>query len=236
MDTQITIPTLDSLPQVATFAAFKEAERISFVRPYDPKVVGIEGYRHAVVRWRQTDKNTAAKPAQMVTIPQIKLTDEYLMPEVAASLFVGLLEDEQDSIIRSLIEQKASSISWDSLTLEKVIESLTAVRTSSRLTKEQITAWANVAMLEACNTRADQISEAKGYNDEQKKKQRAGTLNAYVALAAKLAAPVPNMGQNEATALSNMLEVAKLDDDIAKVLKKKLHAILNPQVVETGDL
>lgn len=235
----LVIPVLTDMPLASTpssFAAFKEAERISFVRQYDPRVQGIEGYRHAVIRYRNTDKKVAEKVAQMVTIPQIRLSDEYLLPEPASKVLIGCLEDEQDNMVRSMIDLGRSNIPWSELTLECTLASLTALRVSNRLSKEQIEAWAAIAFVSFCNTRADQISEAKKYNPEQSAKQRAGTLTAYKELAMKLAAPVPNIGQEQATALKNMLTVANLDDDMAKVLKAKLEAILNPQVVVSGDL
>lgn len=219
----------------SSFAAFKEAEAISFVRQYDPRVQAIEGYRHAVIRYRNTDKKLAEKTAQMVTVPQLKLTDDYLLPELATKVLLGTLEDEQDNMIRSMIET-SSTVKWNEIVLDSILASLTALRVSNRLSKEQIEAWAGIAFVDFCNTRADQISLAKQYNPEQSAKQRAGTLTAYKELAMKLAAPVPNIGQEQATALKNMLTVAKLDDDMAKVLKAKLEAILNPKVVESGDL
>lgn len=235
----LTIPVLTEMPLALTlssFAAFKVEEAISFVRVYDPKVQSIEGYRHAVIRYRNTDKKVAEKIAQMVTIPQLKLTDDFLMPDVAGKVLLGVLEDEQDNMIRSMIDQSKSVIHWSDLTLDCIFASLTALRVSNRLSKEQIEAWANIAFVPFCNQRADQISEAKQYNEDQKAKQRAGTLNAYKELACKLSAPVPNIGQESATALQNMFLVAKLDDDMAKVLKAKLHAILNPVVANMGDL
>lgn len=240
---QSQIPTFAEIgvSTLAPFDAFKLEEKFSFVRPYSPSLCNeLAGYRHSVIRYRNTDKTgTVSKPAKMVTIPQLALPDDWqvAMDERAQKVILGVLEDEQDNIIRNLIDEKqASRVSWDDLVLDKVLDSLTAVRISQRLTKEQIEAWGRVAMNEVCTTRAKQIAEAKGFNPEQTAKQIAGTLNAYVALAMKLAAPVPNIGQNEATALQNLLLVGQLDDDMAKVLKAKLHAILNPKVAENNDL
>jgi hypothetical protein len=236
----LVIPSLAEVTTLATtpssFAAFKADEGISFVRQYDPKVQAIEGYRHAVIRYRNTDKKAVEKVAQMVTIPQLKLTDDYLLPEKATSILLGVFEDEQDAMIRSMIDNGASTIHWNLLTLDHVLASMTAARVSNRLTKEQIEAWARIAFVEVCNQRADQISQAKNYSADQAAKQRAGTLNAYVELAAKLSAPVPNIGMEAATALKNQMLLAKLSDDLSKVLFAKLEAILNPQIVANGDL
>jgi hypothetical protein len=239
MNTQSTlaIPTLESVTTLATFGAFKVEERLSFVRPYSPTVQAIPGFRHSVIRYRVTGKDTVEKPAKMATIPQLVLPDEYsLLDERARKVILGTYEDEQDNIVRGIIDAQFSNVHWDAVSLEKVLESLTAVRMSNRLTKEQIEVWAKVAFVAACDTRADQISSEKSYTPEQAAKQRAGTLNAYAALAMKLAAPVPNIGQGEATALKNMLLVAKLDDDMAKVLLTKLEAILNPKITQNNDL
>lgn len=231
------IPTLDSIATLATFGAFKVDEKLSFVRPYDPKVQAIPGFRHAIVRYRNTDKaGTVDKPAKMATVPELKLTDDYLVPEKAAKVLLGVFEDEQDNIVRGFVDAGASHVAWDSVTLDKVLDSLTAVRLSNRLTKEQIEAWAKIALVDCCTVRATQIAVEKKYNAEQTAKQVAGTINAYCALAMKMAAPVPNIGQGEATALNNMLLVSKLDDDMSHVLLAKLNAILHPKITENGDL
>jgi hypothetical protein len=230
-----TVLNVQTVIAAATFAAFDLDKQVSFVRDYTPTVQAIADFRHAVIRYRNTDGKTS-KPAKMVTVPQLKLTDNYLMPENAAKVLLGVLEDEQDAMIRSMIDTQVSNIYWANLTLDKVFESLTAIRLSNRLTKEQIEGWSKIAFLAACNERADQISQAKGFNAEQSAKQRAGTLNAYCELAMKLAAPVPNIGQNQATALKNMILIAKLDDDMSRVLLNKIEAILNPKIVENNDL
>jgi len=209
------------------FAAFKADSKLSFVRPYDPSSVIVAGFRHSVMRWRDV-KGQVAKQAKMATVPAIILPDTFTLPEKAKQVLIGCLEDAQDAIIRLAVELGASTIAWQDVTLDATLEHLTAARVSTRLTKEQITGWGNIALIPACNQRADQISEAKGYNEEQRKAQRASTLNAYVAHFSKLAAAVPNVGQSEAQAMQNMLAIAKLDDDMAKVLSKKLHAMLNP--------
>jgi len=236
---QSEIPTLDtvSLATAATFGAFKLEERFSFIRPYSPSVcVELKGFRHAVVRYRNTDDKVIKKAAQLATIPQIVLPEEYqFLDERARKVILGIFEDEQDDIIKSLIEEKqVSTVGWDLLTLDKVLDSLTAVQLSKRLKKEQIEAWFKVAAKQVCDTRAMQIAEAKQFNPEQTAKQIAGTMNAYCALAMKLAAPVPNIGQGEATALQNMLTVGKLDDDMSRVIKAKLHAILHPKIAENS--
>lgn len=223
---------------VTTFAAFKAEEKFSFVRDYSPaQCTDIPSYRHAVIRYRNTD-GTVTKKAKQVTVPALVLPDEYsLLEERARKVIQGVYEDEQDSLIKNLIDEKgASTIHWDVLTLDCVLASLTAVRISQRLTKEQIEAWFRVAMKPACDTRAAQICEAKGIAGEEKAKQLAGTINAYCARAVKLAAPVPNLGQNEAIALNNLLITSAVEDDMAKVLKAKLNQILHPKVVEDADL
>lgn len=237
-ENQVQIPNLmqqtpETLAVTApNFAAFKAEEKVSFIRAYDPKAQAIEGYRHSILRWRQTDKNTVAKPAKMVTIPQITLDDNYLMPEVAAKVFVGLLEDAQDAIIKSLYDTKGvTNIGWDMLSLDAVLADITATKVSNRLTKEQVQAWATVAFVDCCKERALEIAQAKGYDEATTAKQVAGTLNRYVGLASKMAAPIPNIGQEEAKALETMMKKGKLADDMAKVILSKLDSILRPAVL-----
>lgn len=238
---QVVIPQLSTMSTNAlatpAFAAYKEEMKLSFVRQYDPRVQSIEGFRHAVIRYRNTDKKTVEKAAQMVTIPQLKLPEEYsLIASEVQKLVCAMFEDEQDAIIRSKLDQGVSNIGWDDLELPRLVESLTAVRISNRLSKEQIEAWFMVAAKEVITVRANQISDAKQHNEEQRKLQVAGTMNAYKEIACKLAAPVPNIGQEQATALKNLFVVAKLADDMSKVLLAKLEQILNPKIVESGDL
>lgn len=223
---------------LATFGAFKVEDRISFIRNYDPKLPGIDGFTHQVIRFRNTDgKNGVSKPAQMVTVPTIKLPEEYsLLPEKAQRVLLGVFEDEQNAMLRSAIDSQRSSISWDEITLDKILDSLTAVQISQRLNKEQIENWARVAIASACEVRAKQIAEAKGFDAANTAKQIAGTLNAYVSGFCKLAAPVPNLNQEDATALKNLLLVAKIEDDMGRVLAKKLDQILNPEVTKNADL
>lgn len=244
----VVIPSLadmQTMPQVTTsFSLFKEDEKFSFVRVYDPKQQAVKDYRHAVLRYRnvENDKlpNVVKKVAQMVTVPQMVLPDDWkiAMSEKACQVMQGALEDAEDMIIRNLIDEKqASRISWDLLGIDLALDYLTAERVSQRLTREQVENWFVIAGKSFCETRATQLCESKGITKpEDIAKQVAATINAYKDRMAKLAAPVPNLGTNEATALNNMLLVSKLDDDMAKVLKAKLHQILNPRIVESGDL
>src|SRR5260221_3320398 len=236
----IVVPVLaDATVLTTSFAAFRLDERFSFIRAYDPKVQSIPEYRHAVLRFRNTE-HKVIKTAQMATVSQIKLPEDFVlvMDAKAQQVFLGVLEDAEDEIIRNMYEtHKASKVSWDELGMQKALDYLTAERVSKRLTKEQIENWFNIAGKQFCDVRAAQICEAKGIKDsETVAKQQAGTLNAYRKAMCSLAAPVPNLGENEANALQNMLVVSKLDDDMAKVLKAKLHAILHPEVTENGDL
>lgn len=232
----LVIPELKSLDFLATapqFSAFKAEDRISFIRKYDPASQDVPGYRHAVIRYRNTDTKAVTKVAQMVTVPVMVLPEEFsLLPEKAIKVLMGVFEDEQDSMIRSMIDAGANYIGWDNLVIEKVLDSLTAVRLSQRLTKEGIEAWFKIAGVAVCTTRAKQIAESKGMDATGTAQQIAGTITAYCNLAMKLAAPVPNLGQNEATALKNLLTVGQLADDMAKVLLAKLDAILHPKIIE----
>jgi hypothetical protein len=226
---------LEVLP---TFGAFKVEERISFVRGYDPKVQDIPGFRHAVIRYRNTDSKVVQRTAQMVTVPSITISEDHALfgnPKMQ-QVVTAVLEDEQDNMIRSQLDQGISMIHWETLTVDKVLDSLTAVRMSQRLTKEQIENWFAVAGKDVCTTRATQISQAKGLNESDTAKQIAGTMTAYKNLAMKLAAPVPNIGENEAKAMKNILILGNLADDMAKVLLAKLEQILNPKIVENTDL
>lgn len=238
MDTlNINFPAVAPAVVQATFASFREDTKHSFIRAYDPKVAGLEGYRHAIIRYRDTSKGTAIKSPKMVTIPVVAFTDDYKLPVAALTVLRGVIEDQQDDIIRTMIDKNESLISWNDVTLDKCLETLTATRVSQRLTSDQIAGWVRVALKDAMEQRAAQHCESKLITEPDAiVAQVIKTANSYVEHFSKLAAPVPNLGQQAAMHLQNLLTIANVDDDIAKSLKKKLHAILNPQVAENGDL
>lgn len=220
------------------FSAFKMESQISFIRGYDPKAVEIAGYRHSVVRYRDTTKGVSIKPAKMVTIPALVLPDEYsLLSEKARKVFHGVIEDTQDNIIRGLIDEGKQLIEWKDVTLDSCLDSLTAIRVSTRLTKDQIEGWARAALHPMFMQRAVEkiSSKAKGYESLTPEQACAVVGNAYIERFGKLSAPVPNLSQEVATALSNLLKQSQLADDISQALGKKLHAMLNP-TVDCGDL
>jgi len=226
------IPVLTS-PQAESldFTKFNVEKMFSFVVPHNAKVSEMAGYRHAVIRYRVVGKTAVDKPAKMVTIPQIKLdADSYLLPKQAETVLLGVLEDQQDGMIRDMIESGKNTIAWEDIILEKTLSALTATRISNRLTREIVELWADAAIRPTTDKRAQQVAEAKGFANDSSKvsAQQAATFNAYKDNLAKLAAAVPNVGMDTATQLQVFLKGSKLDDDIAKVLNKKLHAILNP--------
>lgn len=212
------------------FSAFKASEQVSYVRPYDAKATMIPDYRHSIVRYRDDKKNAiAAKPAKMVTIPSVALPIEYAsLPEKARAVITGVFEDCQDDIVRNLIDNGSNVIPWNLVSLENCLDTLTAIRVSQRLTKEQVMNWVGVAMLPYIKLRAAQVSEAKGENENQAIARVAVMINSYKEKMGRLSAAVPNLSQSDATQLQNALKVSELDDDMAKSLLKKLHAILNP--------
>lgn len=238
-----TIPTLAGSNVVTTaFSAFRNEgdEQFSFVRPYDPKAQSIKEMRHAVIRYRNTEgKNTVQKAAQMLTVPTINFRDDLalVMDEKEIKVFRAVIEDAEDMVIRSLLDAGASKVNWSQIGYATALDFLTAERVSKRLTKEEIENWFNIAGKPWCDARAEEICTGKNITDEATKaKQYAGTFNAYKDRMCRLAAPVPNLQQTEAQAIKNMLVSAKLADDMAKVLLNKIDAILNPKVLESGDL
>lgn len=221
------------------FAAFKADKQISFIRPYDPKqAIASEGYRHAILRYRTTDKNVAAKPAKMVTVPQVTLSSDWLLSEQAAKVLVGVIEDQQDAMIKALIDADVSLIEWEHITVEKCLDALTAIQVSQRLSKEQIEGWVMATLQNFLRKRGEQVAESKAFKvgSDEHLKQVAGVITNYKNKFGNLAAPVPSLMQNEAQSLQNMLLASGVDDDIAKSLKRKLHAILNPEIVAGVEL
>ena len=211
------------------FSAFSATESLSYIRPFNPSAPAIPNFRHAVVRYRDITKGVAAKPAKMVTIPELVFPEEYsLLPTTALQVFRGVIEDEQDVLIRSFIDTKSNVVLWHSVSLDACLAALTEIRKTSRLTKEDIAAYVRSALAPYLATYSLQISEAKGHTPEQTILQRVATLNANVDAFSKLSAPVPSLDMGQATKLRNHLTLAALPDETSKVLLAKLHAILNP--------
>lgn len=223
--------------QSPMFAAFKAETKVSFVRAYDPKSASIEGFRHAVIRYRDTGKNTVSKVAQMVTVPQLTISGDWLLPETATKVLLGVLEDAQDVFIRGQLDDSKTVINWDDLATDKMLALLTAVRVSQRLTSEQIANWCDVALSASCEARGKERAGAQLITDAGKVAEViAATKKAYRERFSRLAAPVPNLDQQSAISLKNMLAVSKVDDDISRSLSAKLEAILNPKVIDNTDL
>lgn len=226
------VPVLTSASaESLDFTKFNAEKMLSFVVPHNAKVSEMSGYRHAVIRYRVVGKTAVDKPAKMATIPQIKLdADSYLLPKAAETVLLGVLEDQQDGMIREMIEAGSNTIKWEEITLEKTLSALTATRISNRLTREIVELWADAAIRPTTDKRAMQVAETKGFSADAAKvaMQQAATFNAYKDNLAKLAAAVPNLGMETANQLDVFMKASALDDDIAKVLKRKLHAILNP--------
>jgi len=219
------------------FSHLDSERQVSFVRKHDAKVTAGPEYRVAVIRYRDLGKpNVAVKPAQMVILPQVTLPEEYMLCDKARQVLIGVLEDQQDVIIRQKIDENAKEIKWADVSVDSCLDALTATRVSSRLTKEAIEAWVSVAMLPMLTERGKEIAKAKEMNAENTAKQVASTINAYKEQYGKLAAAVPNIGKETAERLSQFLDKTELSDDIAKALAKKLKAILNPPALNDGDL
>lgn len=217
-----------------SFAAFIADKQMSHVRPYNAKETIVDAYRHIVIRYRDDTKNkVAAKPAKMVTVPNVLLPAEYQsLPEKAQSVFVGIIEDSQDDIVRNLIDHGSNVIPWDVISLDACLEALTAIRVSKRLTKEEVMNWVAVSLADAIKIRANQVSEAKGESEMQSVARVAIMTTSYKEKFGRLSAAVPNLVQDDAMKLANMLRVANLGDDMAKTLAAKLHAILNPEAAD----
>lgn len=239
-NTNVVIPTFGQPSAIVDSLRVDTSNEQSFVMKYDPKVSEIVGYRNAVIRYRLTGTNKVERTAQMVTIPSVKLpADTYLLPESAATVLIGVIEDQQDTIIRELLEQKPcpAVVSWTAVTLDAALAALTATRVSSRLTSANIDTWVRFIgglMLPTLVARGMAIADIKGYpellDDPLRRAQVAGTVNAYAKRFGNLAAAVPNLGEDEAKSLQAMLASSKADDDIARTLNRKLHAILNPKI------
>lgn len=214
------------------FSMFKAELAVSYVRPYSPKdAIDVSGFRHSVIRYRDTTKGVAVKPAKVVTIPVVTLPDaNYLMPDDAKKVLIGVIEDQQDILVRDAIEQGANSIEWNMVSLDNSLKALTAVRVSQRLTKEQIVAWVSVALSDVLAKRAEAISMAKIHTELQRQVQLAATKQDYSNALGTLSAPVPNLKQQSAIACKNLLIQANIQDDISKALLAKLEAILNPEI------
>jgi len=61
-------------------------------------------------------------------------SDNYLLPKQAETVLIGILEDQQDGMIREMIEARKNTVSWEEITLEKTLAAAHRSRISKRLT------------------------------------------------------------------------------------------------------
>lgn len=227
----MTTITTNTVDMSATFAAFKQESAISFIRPWIKDTPELAGYTHHKLEYRTSDKKAVEKPSQMVTVPAIQLPEEYsLLPVLHKQAVLDYFNRCQKDLIKVQVAEGAKLIHWQAISLDSVIEFLTAERETNYLTKESVLAWVSANMVEQFRARGAQIAEAKGYNDLQSAQQIAKTVVQYQELFGKLAAKVPPLAQAQATSLQNQLLLLSADkhDRMYKVLSDKLHKILNP--------
>lgn len=239
--------------QSPNFAAYNEAEKVSFIRDFNVKLATeIAGYRHSVIRYRvitAKQQQGEIKPTKLVTVPQLVMPTSYLNLEgenaqnvTLNAVLLATLEDGQDSMIREIVDSgKSTTVAWEEITLDKVITFLTTARTGARLTRESVEAWVmSETMQDTIKQRAAELHLSKqqsGINDGKTLEVRTAELaNRYKTLIGGLAAAVPTLKQNEAEACESIIKRSKMDDDTSRSLMKKLDAMLRPKVVADGDL
>lgn len=224
----------------ATLAPINREAKVSAVLAYIPSnATDTEGMRWSIARWWNTEKakaTNAVRPAKMILIPTIDLslwfTDSDFKTK-AQQVFQGVIEDQQDILIKQSIEKGESQITWDSISIASCLDALTAVRVSQRLNKEMIEGWVKAAMLETLKLRGIEIASTKGIDQAT---QVAKTTNDYTDLFGRLAAPVPKLDMDQCNALVAMLKRAALTDDMSKALGSKLFILLNPKAIDSGNL
>lgn len=206
------------------------------------KTVALNDQRLAKVGYKTTKKQKAKFANVAVSVPVIS-TDSKEFNDLMGSgrmdkYVIGLLENAQDGIIRSLYESNngvLSSVSDEEIGFDACIAFMEAESTGNRLTKEAIEAWFDESMKDNLYV---VIAEKLGFNEptENQDKEIQKHLNGYRGVFSSLAGGKTFLQPTQIKGCKTALSIVE-DDDMAKRLMNRLTNMeKTPDVVELLDL
>ena len=204
-----------------------------------------EGQRLAKIGYKQTEAMTKrgekALGSVCVSVPQILEVTEAQI-ESLAPYITKMLEDAQDSIVRRKHSEAKGNITHvrdDEITIECCIAELELQSTSSRLSKESVTAWCETSGLnDALRLR---FAELLGVSDVPTAEENArveAQVAAYDAMFASLSGAKTYFAPTEAKKLRKALEIGAaygVDDALSVRFSTRIdEMITNPK--DSADL
>lgn len=202
--------------------------------PYSPKapVTAKDGSRVAKVMYK-TNKATGTIAGDNSCLIVAKITEQDVQDNIESLIthVIGMLEGEQDKLVKGFHLDKATFVKPEQLSIASIIEALEAVAVSGRMNKEMIEAW----FIECMETPLKALLTAKGYAED---KLTAG-CNLYKSNFSKLASNTTQYQPEVAESLIAAIEKCEcsLDNPVTGKLVNKLDAMANPtNVVELAAL
>jgi len=196
--------------------------------PYSPKapVTAIEGYRVAKVMYKTNSKtgNIAGENSCLI-VPHV--TEDMIVDNVDRLIkhFVGMLEAEQDKIIKGLHLEAVSFVEPDKINVDAIIAALEAVAVSGRINKEMIEVWFSEEIEE---TLLELVAAKKGTTIDNEGVRLLGKN--YKNSFSKMASNTTQYQPEQARILRDCLDKCCSDEgnSITIKLKAKLDKMINP--------
>lgn len=207
------------------------SNRHSVVEFKSGKSAAFTGQRLLRVLYKPDRKTGKMKyPSVCVSVPKIQ---EPLSAEILQRLnpyIVGMLEETQDKIVKSLYESKEgklSNISDEDIDMNAIIGFLENEYSGGRLTKEFLISWFNENVQDNLSVT---IAEKMGLqNPDDKDWEKINkAVNGYREMISSLSAGAVVYSAGQCSALIQCLEIAGVDDDVNKKLTLRLNKMMNP--------
>jgi hypothetical protein len=217
---------------------------VSNVHNIVPFVAGktnpFSGQRLAKVGYKNTEKNPAKFPSVAVSVPQIN--PDHIQENLQSLLpyIVSMLENVQDSVIRSLYESKDGKLTQvldSDISVQACIAFLESEAAGDRLKKEHIESWFDRVCAENTFTL---IAEKLGYTNDDLTDEQVKTVEKHV----KVYRDILSMLSGGRTVLTpvqikscrTVIEVSEDDSGIGQKLLARLKAMETPKVSEMLEL
>lgn len=217
---------------------------VSNVHDVVPFIAGktnpLSGQRLAKVGYKSTEKNPAKYKSVAVSLPQIPGEDvsssiNELMPYV-----MGMLEGVQDSVIRSLYENKGGKLTQvldSDISVQACIAYLESEAAGDRLKKEHIESWFDRVAKENTFTL---IAEKLGYTGDELTPEQCETVEKHV----KTYRDILSMLSGGRTVLTpvqikscrTVIEVSEDESGVGTKLLARLKAMESPKVSDLLEL
>lgn len=217
---------------------------VSNVHDVVPFVAGktnpLTGQRLAKVGYKTTAKTPAKFASVAVSVPQISTDDVSSSVDELMPYIVSMLENVQDSVIRSLYENKDGKLTQvldSDISVQACIAFLESEAAGDRLKKEHIESWFDRVCKDNTFTL---IAEKLGYTNDELTEEQIKTVEKHV----KVYRDILSMLSGGRTVLTpvqikscrTVIEVSEDESGIGTKLLARLKAMESPKVSEMLEL